>query len=132
MGEAIGKKFDFEKLQFIAVKSSEYGIRSLKLYGMVGLPGEKYEDIEAFAVNMRRLGEISSLEIDISVNQFIPMPNSDFQNEPFSDIGEIEHKMNIIKRNFKPDRRKFKMKTNYGKFYQKVFKLIKQSNSTLP
>jgi len=126
MGTLIGKKFDMEKLEFIAVNSKENGIKSLKLYGMVGLPGENYEDVEAFGAITRRLGEISSLDIEISVNQFIPMPGTDFQDAPFADMKEIKYKMDIIRKAFKPDRKKFKMKTNYGRFYQKVFRLIRE------
>ncbi len=71
-----------------ADRLAEHGIFSMRLYFMVGLPGEGEEDVEAIidlakrirhrflraAKDTRRMGEIT-----LSVNPFVPKPWSAFQ-----------------------------------------------------
>jgi len=82
------------------------GILNLKLYFMIGLPGEKEEDIEAI-VNLcneikcrflqtsrqkKRIGNIT-----VSVNPFVPKPFTPFQWVAMDDIGNLNRKINRIR-----------------------------------
>jgi radical SAM superfamily enzyme YgiQ (UPF0313 family) len=82
------KAFDDEEILGAADKLAEHGIFNMRLYFMVGLPGEGEEDVEAIiqltkrirhrflqvAKDTRRMGEIT-----LSVNPFVPKPWSAFQ-----------------------------------------------------
>lgn len=55
-------------------------IRTIKLYSMIGLPGETQEDINALIELMRTLKKkYSSLELVLSINSFIPKAHTPFE-----------------------------------------------------
>ena len=87
MRQFINKKIDIEKLFKAAKRSCELGWRKIKLYFMIGLPGEEDDDIDAIMkVAYNVLGEKDKenkrfLEIVLSVSSFIPKPHTTFQWE---------------------------------------------------
>jgi radical SAM family uncharacterized protein len=84
----------------------ENGIPNLKLYFMVGLPGEADEDIDAiiqlvkqikhrFLASSRTRKHIGT--ITVSLNSFVPKPATPFQWAPMDEVGALKSKIKKIK-----------------------------------
>mgnify|MGYP000117784587 CR=1 FL=1 len=85
---AINKNF-FEEDYYQAIKIAvKGGVKQLKLYFMLGLPGEKDDDVAAiarFLNNLVDLGFNRSRAIRVSINPFIPKAWTPFQWANFID-----------------------------------------------
>lgn len=98
--EIINKNFPEDQLYDMIHNAKNVGFKSLKLYFMVGIPGEKDEDYE----NLDRIfSRIISLgfkpsSIHISINPLIPKANTPFQWLPFISKGDYERKVEIFRR----------------------------------
>jgi radical SAM family uncharacterized protein len=110
MLDIINKKIEKEKL-FSALKSAfSKGWRRVKLYFMIGLPGEEDTDIESiidFAVKIADLRkEVSrqSADIIVSVSSFIPKPHTFFERQKMSEADELRRKQKILLRKVAPHR----------------------------
>ncbi len=74
------------------------GIRRIKLYFMVGLPGETEEDVRAIAgLTIKIKDELKNGSVSISINPFIPKPVTPFQWHAYGGVPSIEKKYKIIK-----------------------------------
>jgi radical SAM superfamily enzyme YgiQ (UPF0313 family) len=87
------------------------GVPNLRLYFMVGLPGEEDEDIEELIALARRVRQqVVSLSrprgrlgmVTLSVNPFVPKPFTPFQWEPMAGLKLLKSRMERIKRALKP------------------------------
>ena len=63
------------------------GWKKVKLYFMIGLPGETGEDLDAIA---NLAGKIKN--VNLSVSPFIPKPHSDFEREGMEDMEILREK----------------------------------------
>jgi radical SAM superfamily enzyme YgiQ (UPF0313 family) len=63
------------------------GWRKVKLYFMIGLPGEIFEDLDAIA---GLAGKIKN--VNLSVSPFIPKPHSDFEREGMESLEILKEK----------------------------------------
>jgi len=83
------------------------GFREIRLYFMLGLPGEMGEDIRE-SVNLlsstRALVSNKGGRIVVSLNQFIPKPGTEFENEPLIHLREISKRIKKLKKPFAGDR----------------------------
>jgi radical SAM superfamily enzyme YgiQ (UPF0313 family) len=84
---------------------AEAGPFKIKLYFLIGLPGETNEDVEAIVSlvksaqealvkGSRSRGTVGS--IDIGVNCFVPKPNTPFEREPFENIKTLKAKLKVV------------------------------------
>lgn len=94
---ALGKKLSDEKI-FNAVKNaSAAGVEQLKVYFLVGVPGETEEELTAIselATELRRCGPKVGLEI--SVNGLVPKAGTPLQWEPAPDrkyLRDVQEKL---------------------------------------
>jgi radical SAM-linked protein len=73
---------------------------SLKLYFMIGLPGEVQEDIEAIAQLSHRLKKLAKhkSKITISIATFIPKPHTPFQWEEQISLSESRKKIDFLRK----------------------------------
>jgi radical SAM superfamily enzyme YgiQ (UPF0313 family) len=74
-------------------------IRGVKLYSMVGLPGESDEDLKEFSdliVAMSR-----HVRIAVAVQAFVPKPGTPLAGSAMPEIGEINRRLGLIKRGVK-------------------------------
>ena len=79
------------------------GIRNLRLYYMVGLPWEKEEDIEAVISLTAQVWEIfrgAGKKITVSVNPFVPKPQTPFQWCGMAKPGYIKDVYRTLKHGF--------------------------------
>jgi len=87
------------------------GIPNLKLYFMIGLPGETDEDIEeicALTLRVRKVWEAAGRKrgklgrMTLSVNPFVPKPCTPLQWAPMAARGALEKKYRILQRRLRP------------------------------
>ncbi|HEY2944855.1 MAG TPA: radical SAM protein [Vicinamibacteria bacterium] len=109
MRRILNKQFTNAEILDKATWIFENGIQNLKLYYMVGLPGEDHADVEAIvslteqirermlAVGRRR-GRIG--RIHPSVNPFVPKPGTPYQWLPMEDPKETDRKLQFLRKAF--------------------------------
>jgi len=80
--------------------AKEKGIKSLKLYFMIGLPKEDWNDIKAI---VELVTSIKGLQISVSINPLAPKPHTPLQWMPYTgdervDLKELEKKAEFLKK----------------------------------
>jgi hypothetical protein len=92
----INKQLTEADLVGAAEKLTETGLHRLKLYLMIGLPTETFDDLDEFIGLVQRIREVMEgigrprgrlSELSISVNCFVPKPWTPFQFHPFGSSG---------------------------------------------
>lgn len=96
-----GKKFTDDLILEKLAMAKEAGIDRVKLYFMIGLPGENDEDITAMTELCRRIIAETGQSLTLSVNPFIPKPGTPWQDEIFSGKHTIRQKYEKIKRDMR-------------------------------
>ncbi|HLG17017.1 MAG TPA: radical SAM protein [Blastocatellia bacterium] len=107
----INKNLTNDEIVEIAGMIFDRGIFNLKLYMMIGLPTEEEEDLDAIIDLTRRIrermleaarprGRIGS--IIVSLNAFVPKPQTPFQWEPIQPERTLDRKIKYLTRAFKP------------------------------
>lgn len=85
-----------------AVKLAEAaGYNSLKLYFIIGLPGETASDVEDTATMIRTIAQMTKLRVTASVNPFIPKAQTRWQQEPQPEIEVLRQKIKQIEESVK-------------------------------
>jgi radical SAM superfamily enzyme YgiQ (UPF0313 family) len=94
----INKKFDNDLFFDIIRKAKEAGIKSLKLYFMLGIPGEKIEDFNDLDIFLSRIISLgfSPSSIHISINPLIPKANTPFQWLPLISKEDYRERLTIF------------------------------------
>lgn len=95
----INKNLPDEKI-FEGVRiARENGLKGMKIYGMIGLPSETDEDIEALIDLMKKLKkENKGFPLTLSLSSFVPKAQTPFQWEKREDIKTLEKKSAYIKK----------------------------------
>ncbi len=99
----IGKPVGDGQLDSAVVNLAGAGCQSLKLYFMIGLPGETADDVEAIPALARRLGVAfvsgrPSARVSVGVSAFVPKPRTPFQWLPMAGEKEIRGKLSALRR----------------------------------
>ncbi|MFL6216426.1 MAG: radical SAM protein [Blastocatellia bacterium] len=106
----INKNLTNDEVVEIADMIFARGIFNLKLYMMIGLPTEEDEDLDAIVALTERIrermieiarprGRVGS--IIVSLNAFVPKPQTPFQWEPIQSERELDRKIKYLTRAFK-------------------------------
>jgi len=109
--KTIGKRFTDEQFLEKADLLFEAGIPNLKLYFMVGLPGESDNDIAGIAQLVGELrermlhwgrprGRVGT--ITVSVNPFVPKPRTAFERVPIASESILKERMQTIRTKLGP------------------------------
>jgi radical SAM-linked protein len=79
------------------------GWRLVKLYFMIGLPGERWEDIEAIVELVEKIIQVSQkrLKINITISPFVPKPFTPFQWAKMESKEKLLEKALFLKRSVK-------------------------------
>jgi len=97
----IGKPFSEEDLVRTARAAKRAGINGLKLYFMIGLPGETMDDVKGIAGLVSRVGKEAGFkggrELKVSVTPFIPKPGTPMQWLPMERPGVLRAKIRFLK-----------------------------------
>lgn len=106
IGKPLKEETILDKAQYAVAR----GILNLKLYFLVGLPGERWDDIEAIvdlvkkikhrmveeAKERARLGKITS-----SISSFIPKPFTPFQWHSMEEVARLNEKLTFLRKSLR-------------------------------
>jgi len=101
--KCLNKDIDIEKLYDAARESFKAGWKRVKLYFMIGLPGETDDDIVKMAEMIRRISDLKKdldgrpAQVAASVNAFVPKPHTAFQREAMVSLDELERKKRLLR-----------------------------------
>jgi len=106
---------DFSEVEFFQAIEQAYraGYQHLKLYFMIGLPGERQEDLQGIIDFAQRTSDEkrkingSPAQINISINPLIPKPHTPLQWQKMESIEVIKEKQNYLRSHCKNRRLKF-------------------------
>lgn len=96
--------------------SLKEGLKNIRLYFMIGLPGEDMEDLEDMISFIKEIHIKSSsypgTNIHVNINQFIPKPGTYFERESLENMGIMEYKIEFLRNKLKNYRNiKFKIES---------------------
>jgi radical SAM superfamily enzyme YgiQ (UPF0313 family) len=99
----VGKDVSDETFIGAARAGAEAGARTLKLYFIVGLPGENDEDLEAIPRLARQIHRAFAqgrrgARVAVSVSAFVPKPRTPFQWLPMADQQSIRRALSWLRR----------------------------------
>ncbi len=106
MRRVVHKGFTEEEIILAAETLAERGIRSFRLYFMIGLPGETAEDVQAIVGLTKRIrhhllkrsrGEKKVERMMLSLNSFVPKPATPFQWHPLEEVRRLNEKIREVK-----------------------------------
>ncbi|RLC42108.1 MAG: TIGR03960 family B12-binding radical SAM protein [Candidatus Coatesbacteria bacterium] len=100
LSSAINKEYDRESFIEKIVKLNECGISSIKLYFMIGLPGETDDDAQSIIDLVREIRNRSRsrrLEITVHISAFVPKPHTPLQWSPFADVDTLKSRIKQIR-----------------------------------
>jgi len=107
--DAINKGISEEDILRHTEEHFQLGWRNVKLYFMIGLPGETWQDLEAILQLCRRIEQTApgknKPNITASVAPFVPKPHTPFQWERQDSVEESREKIDYLLRQFKPYKR---------------------------
>jgi radical SAM family uncharacterized protein len=101
--EIINKPLSDEELMDTVRSVFQHGWKSLKLYFMIGHPGETLADVAAIAdlckavLQEGRQVAGGRVRVHAGVSTFIPKPHTPFQWAAFDDLATIESKLGLLK-----------------------------------
>ena len=100
----INKPISTDQMLNVAREVFERGMRTIKLYFMIGLPGEQMDDVQAIidlSHAVRREGRKvhgHKAQVNVSVNTFIPKPHTPFQWMGLEPAASIREKQAFLQR----------------------------------
>jgi radical SAM family uncharacterized protein len=100
----INKPISTDRMLDVAREVFERGMRTIKLYFMIGLPGERMDDVQAIvdlSHAIRREGRKvhgRKTQVNVSVNTFIPKPHTPFQWVGLEPAASIRDKQAYLQR----------------------------------
>jgi radical SAM family uncharacterized protein len=104
MRAVINKTIPSQQVFDVAREVFERGWQTIKLYFMIGLPGEEMEDVEAIAEMANTVHIIGrrvhgrQAQVNVSVNTFVPKPHTPFQWVPLASSQSIRRKQALLRR----------------------------------
>ena len=99
--QIINKKLKNEEIIQAAVNAKAGGLKSLKLYGMVGVPGEEMSDVEQTVTMMKDIKKaVPGLRLTLGCSTFVPKAHTPFQW--FGVNREAEKRLKFLQKHLKP------------------------------
>ncbi|MDD4879438.1 MAG: TIGR03960 family B12-binding radical SAM protein [Candidatus Omnitrophica bacterium] len=113
MRKSINKNIPPEVLKECAYQAFKNNWRRIKLYFMIGLPGEEDSDLDAIVDLAREVSETKKrvdgkpADINASVSVFIPKPHTRFEREAMLPADEVYRRQRYIREKARRTRVKF-------------------------
>ncbi|MBN2802012.1 MAG: radical SAM protein [Deltaproteobacteria bacterium] len=92
----IKKGIKDEDLINAALLAKKTGLQGMKIYSMVGLPDETFDDVKEFTKLLLELSKIIS--ISVAVQSFVPKPNTPLCNAEMFEIKDLKERLSMIKK----------------------------------
>lgn len=111
--QALAKDFSEEEFFKVIEEAYSAGYQHLKLYFLIGLPGEKEEDLDGIINFANKASELKKkvkgggAQINISVNPLIPKPHTPLQWLKMEPVAVIKEKQNYLRNHCRNKRLKF-------------------------
>jgi radical SAM superfamily enzyme YgiQ (UPF0313 family) len=108
--KTICKMIPNEKIFSIVKTAVRLGIKRLKLYFIIGLPGEVQADLDEMIVFLKEIRSISLSfskdfgyvpEMIVDINPLVPKPLTAFEGLPIEDIKSLKKKIAYLKNNLR-------------------------------
>ncbi|MFH1414942.1 MAG: radical SAM protein [Elusimicrobiota bacterium] len=96
--KVINKNVRNEDILAAARQASRYGWNKIKLYFMIGIPGETIEDINENAFFIKDVKKQSGLRVNVTVSPLVPQPHTPFQWSRGVDPEEILGRFNLMRK----------------------------------
>jgi hypothetical protein len=121
--DIIQKEYDEQELIDAARQIFALGWTSLKLYFMLGLPGETEADLHGIAELSARVAAAGGrrVEVTASVSTFVPKPHTPFQWTAQIDLAETEARQSLLRRELQRRRIRFKWHDARASYLEGVF-----------
>lgn len=94
---SLGKKFTDDLIIEKLLLARKMGIDRVKLYFMIGLPGEEEQDISGITSLCSKIIAETGQSLTLSVNPFVPKPRTAWQMKNFAGTSTIKRKYEKIK-----------------------------------
>jgi radical SAM superfamily enzyme YgiQ (UPF0313 family) len=91
---AIQKGVREEHLLASAAVAAAEGFQLLKVYAMIGLPGEEDTDVDEFADLLARLAALHPVEVALS--PFVPKPGTPLAHAPFAGVARLDARVSRL------------------------------------
>jgi radical SAM superfamily enzyme YgiQ (UPF0313 family) len=99
--QIVNKKLNNDEIIQAAVNAKAGGLSALKLYGMVGIPGEESEDLDETVKMMRSLKKAApGLRLTLGCSTFVPKAHTPFQW--FGVNSQAEKRLQFLQKQLKP------------------------------
>jgi len=99
----VGKGFGAEELLQAVDMARAAGLRRLKLYFMVGLPGERDEDAAAIAALAREAkARLPGGALSLNIAPFVPKAHTPFQWAAMAGAAELHERLRSLRRELRP------------------------------
>ncbi|MBX3024483.1 TIGR03960 family B12-binding radical SAM protein [bacterium] len=121
--DIIQKEYEEEELIEAARQIFGLGWRALKLYFMLGLPGEDETDLVAIADLAAKVAATGKgrVEVTASVSTFVPKPHTPFQWSAQIDVAETEARQSLLRRELGKRRIRFKWHDARTSYLEGIF-----------
>jgi len=125
--QALAKDFSEDEFFQAITQAYQAGYQHLKLYFLIGLPGESQEDLQGIidfsqaASESRRKINQAPAQINISINPLIPKPHTPLQWQAMDSLEAIREKQNYLRGHSKNRRLKFNFHDSQMGFLEGVF-----------
>lgn len=119
--DIINKGYKPEDIIEIAGKAHGLGYRLIKLYFMIGIPGEEKDDLADLLNILYKISRIGFSQINVSVSTLIPKPHTPFQWIEMIDIKTIKEKQDYLRNNIKDRRIRIKFHNRHITMLEALF-----------
>jgi radical SAM superfamily enzyme YgiQ (UPF0313 family) len=103
----VNKKLDNDEIIQAAINAKAGGLSSLKLYGMVGIPGEEADDLDATVKMMQDVKKAApGLRLTLGCSTFVPKSHTPFQW--FGVNKQAEKRLQLLQKYLKPQGMEFR------------------------
>ena len=100
MRKSINKNFQMEEFYSAVLSAYLAGWQAVKLYFMIGLPGEDYDDLDGILEIAREVsglrkkaGRMNRGEVRLSISFFVPKPHTAFEREAMDSTEALQAKI---------------------------------------
>jgi radical SAM superfamily enzyme YgiQ (UPF0313 family) len=105
--QIINKKLTNEEIIQAAINAKAGGLKSLKLYGMVGVPGEEMSDVEQTVAMMKDIKKaVPGLRLTLGCSTFVPKAHTPFQW--FGVKPDAEKRLKFLQKNLRSQGMEFR------------------------